>query len=68
MSKRKDHKHDFALDDLSSWDPLTQAKFIYAINDQIGTPITLSEAYRTAVMAIADKSETDQPSCEETRD
>jgi hypothetical protein len=33
MRELKYHKHDFSLDDLSSWDPLTQAKFIYGINN-----------------------------------
>lgn len=48
-----------ALGDLSSWDPLTQAKFIYAINDQAGTPTSFSKAYQTAVKAVAEESKPD---------
>ena len=35
-----------------SWDPLTQAKFIFEINAQAGTPISMPEAYRTAELAV----------------
>jgi hypothetical protein len=36
----------------SSWDPLTQSKFVYEINLQAGTPVSRAEAYRTAAIAV----------------
>ncbi len=35
-----------------SWDPFTQAKFIYEMNRQVGTPITRAQAYETALQAV----------------
>ena len=42
------------LIDSTAWNPFTQAKFIYEINKQAGTPISWSEAYRTAELAMLD--------------
>lgn len=36
----------------SSWDALTQARFVYAINRQTGNPISWAEAYKTAELAV----------------
>jgi len=35
----------------SSWDALTQSKFIYDINKQAGTPVSRTDAYKTAEIA-----------------
>jgi hypothetical protein len=40
-----------SVENYQSWDPLTQAKFIYEINLQAGTPTTASDAYVVAVKA-----------------
>lgn len=40
-----------------SWNPLTQAKFIYEINRQTGRPISWAEAYKTAELAVQTESE-----------
>lgn len=37
--------------DLSSWDPFTQAKFVFEINRKTGTPVSRREAYETASQA-----------------
>ncbi len=39
-------------DEYQSWDPFTQAKFIYEINRQVGNPITRARAYETALEAV----------------
>jgi hypothetical protein len=46
------HRRKPTNDEYQSWDPFTQAKFIYEINRQVGTPITRAEAYKTALQAV----------------
>ncbi|MCX6126726.1 MAG: hypothetical protein NTV34_18490 [Proteobacteria bacterium] len=45
-----------------SWDPLTQAKFIFEINAQAGTPISMPAAYRTAELAVRESASEDKSS------
>ena len=36
----------------SSWDPLTQAKYLYDLHQQLGSRISKTEAYESALKAV----------------
>lgn len=36
----------------SSWDPLTQAKYLYDLHQQLGSRISKTEAYELALKAV----------------
>jgi hypothetical protein len=38
--------------DYSSWDPLTQAKYLYDLHQQLGSKIDRTEAYELALKAV----------------
>jgi len=45
---RKPNPETAKYKEVCNWDPISQAKFIYEINKEAGTPVTKAEAYETA--------------------
>ncbi len=45
----------------SSWDPLTQAKYLFELGQQIGPQITMAEAYQLALKATQHVSHHNHP-------
>lgn len=52
MKKATPHRRKPKNDEYRSWDPFTQAKFLFDIHQQTGTPITRAEAYRIAEESV----------------
>ena len=45
---RKPNSETAKYREVRNWDPISQAKFIFEINKEAGTPVTKAEAYETA--------------------
>ncbi len=56
-SKSKKIKPPKRRNPYDSMDPLTQAKYLYDLRMQVGTPITFSEAYKEALSIIQENAE-----------
>jgi hypothetical protein len=49
---RKPNPETIKFQEVSNWDPISQAKFIFQINKEIGKPISMAEAYQTACESV----------------